>query len=123
MATNVQEIIRTIEQLSAAEREYVVRSVLKTLPSKGEVQSLASLKRQYPNEWLAIVIPDGEDAYDPRRGRLVAHNTDRSTVWEQMNLLSTSEDVFVFFNGPIAPKGFGLVFYDTDTPVTAASRA
>ena len=110
MATNVQEIIRIIEQLSLAEREYVVRSVLGALPSKGEVQSLTSLKRQYPGEWLAQIIPEGEDAYDPQRGRLVAHDYDRSTVWEQVAWLSAMEDVYVFFNGPVAPKGFGMAF-------------
>ena len=73
MVMSVQEIIRSIEQLPLSEREFVVRSIVKTIQDNEHVQSVASIKRQHPDEWLAIIIPDGEDAYDPKRGRLIAH--------------------------------------------------
>ena len=123
MVMSVQEIIRSVEQLPLSERELVVRSIMKTIQDNEHVQSVASIEKQHPDEWLAIIIPDGEDAYDPKRGRLIAHGPDRSGVWEQVNALPATENIFVFFNGPVAAKGFGIAFYDTDTPVTAASRA
>jgi hypothetical protein len=81
---------------------------------------MANLKIQYPNEWLAVIIPEREDRYNPQQGYLIAHNSDRSLVWQQVVDLPADEDVYVFFNGPIAAKGFGIIFHDpTDTPVVA----
>ena len=94
-----------------------MESVLKFTPTESKIQSLADLKARYPEEWLAVIIPEGEDRYDPQRGRLVAHSLDRSFVRQQVADLPVSEDLYVFFNGPVAAKGFGIIFHDTtDTP-------
>ncbi len=120
MTMSVQEIIRSVEQLPFAQRELVVQTIVKGMQGNQRVQGLASIKSQYPDEWLAIIIPDGEDRYEPKRGRLIAHSLDRSRVWEQVEKLPSTENVFVFFNGPIAAKGFGMAFHDTDASFSTA---
>ncbi len=120
MPTKVEDLVHEIQQLSPSEKEYVMESVLKLLQTEREIRSLADLKAQYPDEWLAVVIPEGEDRYDPQQGRLVAHSPDKSFVWERVADLPADEDIYVFFNGPVAAKGFGIIFHDTtDTPVVA----
>ena len=115
-----EDLVQTIRQLAPAEKEQVIASVLQLLRAETEVKDLADLKTRYPDEWLAILIPEGEDRYSPRRGRLIAHSPDRSFVWQQVNSLPASEDIYVFLNGPVATKGFGITFHDTtDTPLVA----
>jgi hypothetical protein len=51
---------------------------------------------------------------------LIIHHTEKAIVWEQVNQLPQETDVYVFYNGPVTPKGFGIAFHDTeDTPVVA----
>jgi len=121
MSTQVKDLIQTIQQLPRPEKQLVIESVLKSLQkTASEVQSLADLRARYAGEWLAVAIPEGEDLYNPQRGRLVVHSQDRSFVWQQIDALAQGEDVYVFYNGPVAAKGFGIVFHDTtDTPVVA----
>jgi len=120
MAPKVKEIVQTIQQLPHSEKEDILTALLKSLQVEPDVKSLADLKVQYPNEWLAVIIPEGEDRYNPQQGRLVTHNSDRSLVWQQVVDLPVDEDVYVFFTGPVATKGFGIIFHDTtDTPVVA----
>jgi len=120
MVTKVEELVKTIQRLSPSEKEYVIGSVLRFMQTESEIQSLADLKARYPGEWLAVIIPEGEDRYNPQRGCLVAHSPDKSSVWQRVADLPASEDVYLFFNGPVAAKGFGIIFHDTaDTPVVA----
>lgn len=120
MDTKVEDLIQTIQQLSQPEKEYVIESVLNLVRTESEIRSLTDLQARHAGEWLAVIIPEGEDRYDPQRGRLVAHSPDRSFVWQHVADLPASQDVYVFFNGPVAAKGFGITFHDTtDTPVVA----
>lgn len=118
MALSVQEIIRSVEQLPLAQREVVIQSRTQGMRNQERVQSMAAIKRKYPREWLAVNIPEDENEYDPRRGLLIAHSTDRAMVWEQVEMLSSAEYVFVFFNGTTGVKGFGMAFHDTDSPAS-----
>lgn len=119
MTSRVQELIQTIQQLSQPEREAIAESVLKLLHADSAIQSLDGLKARYPDEWLAVIVPEGEDRYEPRQVRLAAHSPDRATVWQQIAPLR-EQDIFVFYNGPVAAKGFGIAFHDTeDTPEPA----
>jgi hypothetical protein len=116
----VEELIQAIEQLSPNEKQQIVESVFRSLQSESDVHGLKDLQDQYPGEWLAVTIPAGEDRYAPQRGRLVAHSPEHSLVWQQAAKLPALESIYIFFNGPIAAKGFGVFFHDTtDTPVVA----
>jgi hypothetical protein len=116
----VEELIQEIQQLSPIEKEQVAESVFKSLQSETGVRKMKDLQACYPGEWLAVIIPAGEDRYAPQLGRLVAHSPERSFVWRQVAQLPATENVYVFFTGPAAAKGFGVIFHDTkDTPVVA----
>ncbi len=120
MAVKVEELLHEIQQLSPSEKEHVIETVIESLRTDSEIESMADLKALHPDEWLAVIIPEGEDRYDPQRGRLLAHSPDKSFVWQCVADLPTSEAVYVFFNGPVTAKGFGIIFHDaTDTPVVA----
>ncbi len=120
MTPKTEELIQMIERLPRPEKDHVIEALLKLMEGEEEVQDLEELRSQYPGEWLAIVIPEGEDRYDPKRGRLIAHSPDRTVVWREVARLPENEDVYVFFNGPVAVKGFEVFFYDTkDTPEIA----
>ena len=120
MKTDVEELIQAIRQLSHSDREYLLETVFRSLRAESEIQSLDDLKTLFPGEWLAVIISAGEDRYEPQRGRLVAHSPDRAYIWRRVVDLPASDDVYVFFNGPVAAKGFGIIFHDTtDTPVVA----
>ncbi|MBI5652374.1 MAG: hypothetical protein HZC40_18300 [Chloroflexi bacterium] len=85
-----------------------------------EIRDLASLKIQYPDEWLAVSMPEGEDQYAPQRGRLITHNRERAATWDRVARLAANQAVYVFFTGSITAKGFGISFNDTaDTPDVA----
>ena len=120
MAPKVNEIIHAIQHLPRSEKEDILAALLKELQAETDLQKLADLETRYPNEWLAVIIPDGEDRYNPQQGRLVSHNPNRSLVWQRVVNLPDNEDVYVFFNGQVTAKGFGITFHDTtDTPVVA----
>ena len=120
MAYNVEDLIQAIRQLSPSDREELLDTLLEYLRTESKVHDITDLESQFPNEWLAILLPENEDRYNPMRGHLIAHGPDKSVVWKQVGDLSTSDDVYVFFNGPIVSKGFGITFHDTtDTPVVA----
>lgn len=82
--------------------------------------SLHELTTRYPGEWIAVRLPEGENRYNPQKGFLIAHHAEKTIVWEQVNQLPQETDVYIFYNGPVTPKGFGIAFHDKeDTPVAA----
>lgn len=122
MTSKVEGLITAIEELSPAELDRLAKRVLQLRDAqRREIKSLDEIKKAWPNEWLAVSIPDGEDRYEPRHGRLMAHSSDYEDVWEIVETMPEDEDVYVFFNGPIATKGYSIIFHDTDNTPEAAS--
>lgn len=68
---------------------------------RGRVESIAEVERRHPGEWLAFVIPPGEDEYAPEQGMLVVHSTDDSEVWDAVQRITFNQVVHVYFNGPL----------------------
>ena len=115
-----RSVIQTIQELSAEEKSLILESLLKSQEDKSNIQTLTDLQAQFPDEWLAIVVPASEDRYTPQRGVLVAHAKDKTALWQSVAKFSPSDDVYVFFTGKPSAKGFGITFYDTaDTPQVA----
>lgn len=115
-----REVMQSIQQLSLDEKKYILDSILHLPEIESEIRDLTLLSAQFPNEWLAISVPEGEDHYAPQRGRLVAHHRERSATWDQVMRLPSSQDVYVFFTGAVTAKGFGVIFDDaTNTPDVA----
>lgn len=68
---------------------------------RGKVALIAEVEQQYPDQWLAFVIPPGEDEYHPERGMLVVHSSDDAEVWDAVNRITFNQVVHVYFNGPL----------------------
>jgi hypothetical protein len=68
---------------------------------RGRVEPIAEVERRHPGEWLAFVIPPGEDEFAPEQGMLVVHSTDDSEVWDAVQRITFNQVVHVYFNGPL----------------------
>ena len=68
---------------------------------KGRVELIADVERRYPEEWLAFVIPPGEDEFAPERGMLVVHSTEDDEVWDAVERITHNQIVHVYFNGQL----------------------
>jgi hypothetical protein len=66
---------------------------------RGNVQVIREVEQLYPNEWLAFVIPPGEDEFAPERGMLVVHSSDDNEVWDTVNRVTHNQVVQVYYNG------------------------
>lgn len=71
------------------------------MEEKGRIEEIAAVERRYPNEWLAFVIPPGEDEFQPERGMLVVHSSDDNEVWDAANRITNNQVVHVYFNGAL----------------------
>lgn len=66
---------------------------------RGRVELIAQVEQRYPNEWLAFVIPPGEDEYAPEQGMLVVHSHDDQEVWDAVSRITHNQVVHVYYNG------------------------
>ena len=64
-------------------------------------EPIAAVEARYPGEWLAFIIPPGEDEYAPEQGVLVHHSPDDHTVWAAVHGVAAKHLVHVYFNGPL----------------------
>lgn len=69
------------------------------MEEKGRVEAIAEVEARYPDEWLAFVIPPGEDEYAPERGMLVVHSADDAEAFEAVSRITFNQVVHVYFNG------------------------
>ena len=56
------------------------------MDQRGVVEDVVVIEQRFPNTWLAIVIPPGEDEYHPDRGMLVAYGDDENEVLTRHNV-------------------------------------
>jgi len=110
-----------VEQLDPSELDRLIELALKLKESKEEIRDLNELKATYPNQWIALAIPEDEDRYEPQKGYLIAHSPHREAVWTIVHALPSDQDVYVFFNGPVTAKGFSITFHDTEDKPEVAS--
>ncbi len=71
------------------------------IEERGRVELIHAVEQRYPNEWLAFVIPPGEDEYAPERGMLVVHSPDDDEVWDAVQRVTHNQVVHIYFNGTI----------------------
>ncbi|MEI7770178.1 MAG: hypothetical protein WCI67_09335 [Chloroflexales bacterium] len=69
------------------------------MAERGRIELIAEVERRYPGQWLAFVIPPGEDEYDPERGMLVAYSQDDNEVWDAVGRVTFNQVVHVYYNG------------------------
>ena len=71
------------------------------MEEKGRVELIATVEPRYPEEWLAFVIPPGEDEFAPERGMLVVHSPDDAEVWDAVARITHNQVVHVYYNGKL----------------------
>jgi hypothetical protein len=69
---------------------------------RGRVELIAEVEQRHPGEWLAFVIPPGEDEYAPEQGMLVVHSRNDEEVWEAVARITFNQVVHVYYNGSLA---------------------
>lgn len=65
------------------------------------VEGIAEIERRYPNQWLGLVIPAGEDDYAPEYAMLVVHSDNDNEVWDAVQSITFNQVVHVYFNGDL----------------------
>ena len=88
------------------------------MEEKGRIEEIVQVERRYPNEWLAFVIPPGEDEFNPERGMLVVHSPDDNEVWDAVNRITHNQVVHVYFNGLLDEAYLGWADSQPDLPGT-----
>lgn len=71
------------------------------LAESNRVEEITLVEQRYPNEWLAFVIPPGEDEFAPERGMLVVHSPDDNEVWDAVRRITQNQVVHVYYNGSL----------------------
>jgi len=90
------------------ELDQLIGLALELKESKEKLRDIDELKATYPGQWSALVLPEGEDRYEPKRGCLISHSPYREAVWAIVNAMPSDEGIYVFFNGPVMAKGFSV---------------
>lgn len=110
-----------LERLDPSGLDQLIELALKLKETKEELRDIDEFKATYPDQWIALAIPEGEDRYEPKRGYLISHSPHREAVWAIVNAMPSEEGVYVFFNGPVMAKGFSVTFYDREDNPEVAS--
>ena len=71
------------------------------MEERDNVELIAHVEQRYPEEWLAFVIPPGEDEFAPERGMLVVHSIDDEEVWNAVARITHNQVVHVYYNGKL----------------------
>jgi len=112
MSAQVDELVQPIRHLSDEDRLELLRQLNK---ETAELVSLDELQVRYAGQWVAVALPEDEDPYHPRRGRLLAHGPDDEVVWTQANRLTYDGLLYVFYCGPVTGLDVPLVFPDDNS--------
>jgi hypothetical protein len=73
------------------------------MEARGLVELIAQVEQRYPEQWLAFVIPPGEDEFQPEHGMLVAYSADDQEIWDAVARITHNQVVHVYYNGQNDP--------------------
>lgn len=73
------------------------------MDERGQIELVDIIEQRYPDEWLALVVPPGEDEYAPEHAMLVAHSCDDNEVWDAVARITHNQVVHVYYNGRLEP--------------------
>lgn len=71
------------------------------MEERGNIELIMEIEQRYPQEWLALVIPPGEDDFTPERAMLVVHSADDEEVWQAVKRITHNQVVHIYFNGAL----------------------
>ena len=72
------------------------------------LQSLATLKRRYPKEWLLLTNVVADELTRPIKGKLVAHSKNRDDIYARLGQVG-GKSLCIEYTGKI-PKDLVVVF-------------
>lgn len=74
-------------------------------------QSIKTLKRKYPREWLLIDV-DKLDPFTttPLSGKLVAHSSHREDIYQRLMKRPKAKKLLVEYSQDTFPKGYAAAF-------------
>ena len=72
------------------------------------VQSIRSLKRRYPKEWLLLTNVVADELTRPIKGKLVAHSKSRDDIYERLAHVR-AKSFCIEYTGEI-PKDLVVIF-------------
>ena len=72
------------------------------------VQSIASLKRRYPKEWLLLTDVTADELTHPVKGKLLMHSNNRDDIYDRLSRVR-AKSACVTYTGKI-PKDLVVVF-------------
>jgi hypothetical protein len=90
----IQELVNTFQALSPTEQQSLLNTLQRAYLANTQPERLEDLHLRYPDEWIAVMIPKGEDRYAPQRGYLLAHHQQRSAVWQAVEARGAAQDIF-----------------------------
>ncbi len=69
------------------------------MEQRGVVEDVTLIEARYPDQWLAMVIPPGEDEYHPDRAMLVAYGDNEDEVFDAAQRVTFNQVLHIYFNG------------------------
>lgn len=83
------------------------------------MQSLSTLKRRYPKEWLLLTNVVADELTRPIKGKLVAHSETRDNVYVRLGQIR-SKSLCIEYTGDM-PKDLIIVFSGYPGRITRSS--
>lgn len=71
------------------------------MEQRGLVEDVRAIEARYPDQWLALVIPPGEDEYYPEHAMLVAYGGDEDEVFDAAQKVTFNQVLHVYYNGSL----------------------
>jgi hypothetical protein len=65
---------------------------------RGRVEDVRAIEARHPDTWLALVIPPGEDEYQPEQAMLVAYGDDENEVFDAAQSVTFNQVLHVYYN-------------------------
>jgi len=73
----------------------------------GEAMTVAEARKRFAGNWLALEVLSRGQYQEPQRVRLLAKARTRNEVCDEVSGVA---DVYIFFAGPIVPKGWAALY-------------
>jgi hypothetical protein len=71
------------------------------MAERGRVEAVTAIEARLPEQWVALVIPPGEDEESPTSAMLIAYGDDPDEVWDAVSRVTFNQVVHVYYNGSL----------------------
>jgi hypothetical protein len=68
---------------------------------RGKIEDVRGIEARYPNQWLAMVIPPGEDEYQPEQAMLVAYGDTEDEVFDAAQQVTFNQVLHIYYNATL----------------------